>query len=296
MPTTRVRSAPPAPGALASTLQRLGFTDYESRAYLALAATHPATAYETAKSAGLPRANVYAALRSLEGKGAIQPVTEQPVRYVPVDPDRFFGELGDSMGALCETVARGVRAPAPASDDVYVWVHRGADVVHAKLTELIAQARAHILIKAPEERIAPLGPTLKAAAGRGVSVKIVAFGADLASLRTHPRVTIFPHEGDGQRHATAADVLFTMTVDSESAIIVSHASADTVGSFARNASIVYVLETLLLHEIYFAEIFAAFGPQLEKRYGKRLMKLRSKHRPRNRELSVLGATLQKGNA
>lgn len=294
MLATGLRPAPATPQTLAAALQRLGFTDYESRAYLALAASHPATAYEIAKTAGLPRANVYAALRSLEGKGAIQPVTERPVRYVPVDPDRFFGELGDSMGALCETVARGVRAPAPASEDVYVWVHRGADAVHAKLLELIAQARANILIKAPEERIAPLGSALQGAAGRGVSVKIVAFGDDLSSLRTHHRITVFPHEGDGRRHATGADVLFTMTVDSESAIIVSHAGVETVGSFARNPSIVYVLETLLLHEIYFAEIFAAFGPQLEKRYGKRLMKLRAKHRPRNRERSVLGAALQKG--
>ena len=37
-------------------LRRLGFTDYESRAYLALCESYPATAYEVSKKAKLPKA------------------------------------------------------------------------------------------------------------------------------------------------------------------------------------------------------------------------------------------------
>ena len=72
--TTRTKhdaSAPPAD--LIPSLQRLGFTDYEAKAYVALSSRYPATAYEVAKVSGLPRANVYSVLRTLELKGAIQP-------------------------------------------------------------------------------------------------------------------------------------------------------------------------------------------------------------------------------
>jgi hypothetical protein len=50
-----------------------------------------------------------------------------------------------------------------------------------------------------------------------------------------------------------------------------------------------VIQTLLLHEIYFAEIYAALGPQLEARFGKRLEKLRRKYRPTGRERPVMDA-------
>ncbi len=54
----RVSAAAVATPALATALRGLGFTDYEARAYAALAARQPATAYEIANQAGLPRANV----------------------------------------------------------------------------------------------------------------------------------------------------------------------------------------------------------------------------------------------
>ena len=49
---TAARSRQP----LAASLRELGFSDYEARAYAALAARQPATAYEIAKVTGLPRA------------------------------------------------------------------------------------------------------------------------------------------------------------------------------------------------------------------------------------------------
>jgi hypothetical protein len=58
-------------------------------------------------------------------------------------------------------------------------------------------------------------------------------------------------------------------------------------SYARDSSIVYVIETLLLHEIYLAEIHQAFGKQLDARFGRKLEKLRRKYRPRGRGRPVI---------
>jgi hypothetical protein len=58
-------------------------------------------------------------------------------------------------------------------------------------------------------------------------------------------------------------------------------------SFARDYSIVYVIETLLLHEVYLAEIHSAFGDQLESKFGRQLGRLRRKYRPKGRERPVL---------
>ncbi len=272
----RTRAA--APQALAASLQELGFTDYEARTYIALAQSHPATAYEVALRAGLPRANVYSVLRALEGRGAIQPVSEDPVKYAPIDPERFFSAIRNHTGSLCDSVVATLKRHSTDDDDLYMWVARGEREVRSKLLELIGAARQHVWIKALDSLIEPLLPALSAAAERRVSVKLIAFGENVGKLKIHPGITVFPHEGDAKPPGTAVDVLLTMAVDLDGIMIASHAR-EVVGSYTRNHSITYVIQTLLLHEIYLAEIFADIGPMLEQKYGKRLRRLRMKHRP-----------------
>src|SRR5262245_58508429 len=107
---------------LRASLQELGFTDYEARAYLALAGAYPATAYEVAKLAGLPRANVYSVLRTLELRGAIQKVAQDPVRYAPYKPDDYFAQQARKTAELCRAVAREVKQQSRPDETVYVWV------------------------------------------------------------------------------------------------------------------------------------------------------------------------------
>lgn len=270
---------------LAQALQRLGFTDHEARAYATLSQTAPATAYEIAKISGLPRANAYNVLRALEAKGAIQPVTENPVRYVPVDPERYFGQIEKSTTTLCDSVVRELQTRTGVDDSVYVSVYRGSQQVNDKLSELIQSARKHVWIKAPTALISPFQDAITQAARRGIEIRIVAFGDNIKNLKTHPDITVIPHEGDGVPHG-AADVLFTITVDFDGVMIVSYAK-DAIGSYARNHSIVYVIQTLMLHEVYFSEMYAVFGNAIDARFGKQLAKLRKKYRPEGMERFVL---------
>jgi HTH-type transcriptional regulator, sugar sensing transcriptional regulator len=51
------------------SLQQLGFTEYEARAYVALLQRYPVNGATVAKLAHLPRANVYDVLSKLEARG-----------------------------------------------------------------------------------------------------------------------------------------------------------------------------------------------------------------------------------
>jgi predicted transcriptional regulator len=276
------RAALPLP----ASLRELGFTDYEARAYAALAAKQPATAYEIAKVAQLPRANVYAALRNLEGRGAIQPVTENPVRYVLVNPEQFFRRIQRSTAGLCDDVVRSLKRTVKADESAYVWVYRGEDEVHAKLTGMIEDAREHIWLKGPVELIEPYAGLLVEAARRDVSVRLIVFGEEVPGLIAHARIQVVPHEGDGEPHGPPSDLMLTAAADSTGMLIVSYAGT-VKASYARDSSIVYVIETLLLHEIYLAEIHQVFGKQLDARFGRKLEKLRRKYRPRGRGRPVI---------
>lgn len=284
------KSDSPAPAAsteLIDSLQRLGFTDYEAKAYVALSGRYPATAYEVAKVSGLPRANVYSVLRTLEIKGAIQPVGETPRSYAPVDPEDFFGRHARNTAALCSSLAKEIKTQSQPREDTFVWHYSGEEDVAAKVSELIRNAASSVWIKAPDHLIKPYLPLLRAAIRRGVQVILVVFGEDYASLQVDPEMVVFPHEGDAIKRG-AADVLFTMTTDFSGVMITTHhEAAGAHGSYARNRAIVYVVQTLFLHEFYFAEMYQKVGGVLDATFGKELAKLRKKYRPKDMEKNVL---------
>ncbi|MBN9263199.1 MAG: hypothetical protein J0I75_01295, partial [Hyphomicrobium sp.] len=51
------------------------------------------------------------------------------------------------------------------------------------------------------------------------------------------------------------------------------------GAYTRNRPIVNLAESLIRHEVYFAEIFEMFGQPIQKTFGTALMDLRRKHLP-----------------
>lgn len=264
---------------LVEALQQLGFTDYEARAYLALAQSYPATAYEVAKLSALPRANVCSVLRQLQTKGAIQPISENPIRYAPRNPDDFFGRYARQTTSLCDQVAGQIKSRSRPDENSYVWSYTGADEVRAKIEALIREARESVWIKAPDHLIIPYLSALGAAAARGAQVVLIVFGDDPARLKVHPKMNVFLHEGDGIKRG-AANVLFTISTDFSGVMIVTHhPSLGVSGSYARNRSIIYVVQTMFTHEFYLAEIHAKIGPVLDANFGKELAALRKKYRP-----------------
>src|SRR3546814_17605368 len=83
----------------------LGFTEYEARVYVQLLRHSPATAYEIAKAASVPRPNTYHALEALAKRGAVLPVSENPIRYVAANPREFLDSISRQTKALRTALA-----------------------------------------------------------------------------------------------------------------------------------------------------------------------------------------------
>lgn len=259
-------------------LQELGFTDYEARVYVALLLASPATAYEISKSNGLPRPNVYSALEGLERKGAVQRVSKEPVRYVPVDPKELLERISRNVSHRCVSLRERLISLKPAQQTEYVWNVSGTDEAHSKIDELIAEARRHVWIKAYHAALEPHFASLEAAARRGVSVLLVLFGdkAQIEGWRSITSAVVYAHEGDGTvvglgRH------LVTLTTDFKVALIAN--LKEQSGAYTRSSAVVNLADTMIRHEVYLAEIFGAFGKDLERRFGRALSSLRKTYLP-----------------
>ncbi len=264
---------------ISNDLRSLGFTEYEMRAYLALLQGNPATAYQVSKESGLPRANVYPALEGLVKKGAAQPVTETPARYVPVPPEVLFARLVQDVDAQCRRVAGKLSRLRQHSGEEYVWSLRGDEVIRDKIEGMIVAARSHIWIKAHVHLLEAHREALLRAAERGVQVILILFGdpAAHAEFTLNPPSQVYMHEGNGLE-VGLANTLVTVTRDFEEALAVNTAEGG-FGAYTRNVPVVNMAESLIRHEIYLAEIFGRFGREIETAFGPALVSLRRNYLP-----------------
>jgi len=262
---------------LVSNLGRMGFTGPEARTYEALIRAQPATAYELAKISGLARANSYNAVTNLVTKGAIQPVSSQPVRYAITSPDHFFSGIAGEIQATAERIQDQVNATAAPVADQFVEVSNGKLAVDDKIRSLIAAARQDLHFKTSAELIKPYVEDVAVALARGVRVTIVASGEDWTALKT-AGARIVPHEGTGSHPSQANDVVLTAVADAE-ASFVGTMSPFHRGYSAENPTLVYVIQMMILHEIYLSEIVEAIGPDQLEALGVSFEKLRELYRP-----------------
>lgn len=257
--------------------RKLGFTEYEAKAYLTLCQSSPATAYEVSKIAGLAKANVYQALEGLAQRGAVQPVSAAPVKYVPVEPSRLLGQIAKSTTAQCKQLADKLNHTKIVDGTDYVWMLNGDENIHIKIDEMIHRARKHIWIKAPQHLLERHTVALKRAAKRGIKMVMVLFGPPdcLTRFAFGTSSRVYLHEGSGVMIGPAPQ-LVTITIDFEEALTASCGESGH-GVFTRSLPVVHLAESLLRHEVYLAEIFQKFGPKIEGVFGPALFKLREKY-------------------
>lgn len=172
-------------------LTSFGFTPTESLVYEILVTHGPGTGYAVARAAGLARANAYSALEGLVSKGAARADEGKPKRYRPEPPPVLLGRIVDRQQRAVENLATALQAISVPTTQTLTEISslRSASQL---LTLEIARARTRVLLVAPPEVYAGLGPALRRAAGAGVGLTLYADGpveapVDVAQLSSGGR-------------------------------------------------------------------------------------------------------------
>lgn len=174
-------------------LSRLGLTEYEGRAYLALLrhAGAPgysgATGYEVAKASGVPRAKIYEVLRTLGLKGAAYThIRGTRTFHFAADPEELLRRhLDDSrdlvaeLGPVLNELRDGSR-PGPQ-----VATIEGYEQVLAKAEKVIESSTDRVFVTGLPEHVPRIGAALLAAESRGVRVFAVTYGPAELPVERH---------------------------------------------------------------------------------------------------------------
>jgi sugar-specific transcriptional regulator TrmB len=85
-------------------LQRIGLTEYEAKAYLALMNTHLNTATNVAEKSGVPRTKIYTVLESLANKGWVHIYSGVPLLFKAADPREIFEKIKEDYSQFLESI------------------------------------------------------------------------------------------------------------------------------------------------------------------------------------------------
>lgn len=171
---------------LIAALTRLGFSQYEAQAFVALVGQQPMNGSEISRRAGMPPSKVYETLARLEAKGAVLVNRSEPVRYVAVSPAdvldalkaRFDSDIANVTAALDEL-------PTPEEPGL-VWSLHDKDTIIRSFVRVITGATRGIFAGVWDEELEQLGPSLETAAANGVGVHVAIYGKrTLASAHTY---------------------------------------------------------------------------------------------------------------
>lgn len=159
--------------AVIDQLSRLGFSQPEAKAYLALLGKSHATGYEVAKNSGLSRGQVYETLGRLESAGAVQRSLDG--KYVAV-PFREFAH--DKLATVREAIKEIEQALPQLSEtrgEAALIVYGSANLVLRAL-EIVHTARRNIFLACFPPELDKLTDELLSAKARGVDVNVLSYG------------------------------------------------------------------------------------------------------------------------
>ncbi len=159
----------------AEVLGRVGLTQYEARAYIALVGRGLGDAATIAQSAGIPRTSAYKVLESLAEKGYAKATGGKPILFRPTPPLDVAETLKGAIQEVFEALAELHREVAEHGEPQLVYLLSGRSKVLAKIGELLDQSTKTFILTTPRlsEIRDDLDKKVQHAIKRGVAVTFV---------------------------------------------------------------------------------------------------------------------------
>lgn len=259
---------------LVRTLQKLDFTEYEAKAYLALLEQSPLTGYGVARNSGVPRSKVYEVLEGLIASGAVLASHGDPTRYGPLPPQELIALRRREAEASIRAAESGLAHYASSSANRgVIWDITGRKEILQRVREVVGRARRRVLLQVWAEDAPELRAALAASAEGGVEVVVVAYGDPgygFARVYLHePGAELITAEYGGR--------WVILSIDSVEIVagIVSLEN-ESRAAWSRHPGLVMPITEQIKHDLYIAELLLTQRATLEASFGPGLVRLRER--------------------
>ncbi len=239
-------------------LKKLGLSFYEAKAFLALLQKHPANGYEISKLGKIPPSKVYETLQGMKHRGLVIPDEQtDPVQYYPIPYEKLVHRFKQDFRATIDELEAELQQIQPLPQIDLAWNLQNYQQVVAKLTELIDQATATLLLSVWPAELDLLRAAVARAEARGVRVIAGVFGSP--DLATPYRIDLSLCGVSSQRRLNAC---LTVVVADEAEVVISEIRAEaTVGIWTHAPGIVLVAKEYIKHDIWGRILIETLGEE-----------------------------------
>jgi sugar-specific transcriptional regulator TrmB len=239
-------------------LVRLGFSEYEAKAYVALLRESPVTGYQLSKASGVPRSMIYEVLGKLTARGAAMTLhKEGSTKYAPVPAEEFLDQLLHEYEELVTSLKEDLVTLESVSDLEYVWNIEGHENIMAKAEEMIDQAECHIYLSLLPATFPALRSVLVGAVERGVQVVLYST-SDLDLPGGRVIVTPVPEEA----HERVEGLWLVLVIDEKEVLIGELLTENQArASWTGSPLFVFVAEHHLRTDLYLPHVLSLLGEQ-----------------------------------
>jgi len=227
-------------------MKKLGFSEYECKAYLNLLEEYPLNGYTLSKNSGIPRSRIYEILKNLIEKQMVFEQREEKNKlYYPVEPDIFIKKLRHHYDDIFENISQFTEKlyTEKKQADKLVII-KGRKNIFSFLNLLIKGADKRIAMSVWDEEIRDLTEELDSAIRRGVALRGIYFGEN------NPYDTLVPHRRIKRYMAEKKERYLSIIIDGTHVIsgIVSRGE-DSKVTWTQDEGFIEVSEDYIAHDL-----------------------------------------------
>lgn len=158
--------------------KKVGFSQYEAKAYVTLLQHSPITGYELSKRSGVPRSMIYEVLGKLVDRGAVHQVPSEPIKYAPVPPKDLIQRLRRDLTRTLDYLEEEMDSLDEDSDLDVIWHIRGYKSVIDEITAVIEKSQEECWLSIWEPQYESVKPYVEALIQRDIRVFSILFGTE----------------------------------------------------------------------------------------------------------------------
>ena len=240
-------------------IQKIGFSQYESKAYISLLQNSPVTGYELSKRSGVPRSMIYEVINKLIDKGAIYIIPTEPTKYSPVPAQKFLSRIRGNIDNTLDFLETSLRNLEQVREVDVVSHINGYKLVMDEMLSIIEGATRELWLSVWNPQASLLVRNVQEAESRSVKVLSMIFGDESCHLGA-----TFHHD-----YMTADVVkeriggkLTTVARDKEEAIIANFVNNEVSWAVkTKDPALVLIATEFIRHDIMIEAITRHFGSQ-----------------------------------
>jgi len=248
---------PPGKNEIIASLERLGLSSYEAKAYLAAVGQPPITCYKLAQLSGVPRARIYEIVDKLAAKGLLLFQSGDRTLLAAADYKKFLelreSEVRDNIEGLRKSLAA-----LPSAESSGIWNIRGRSQILQTARDLIAASKRYVYLETMTEDAQELLPAVQKALRRKVEMHGVYCGdlrQDLPGLVKHL----------GESGSVCSEI--AVVADGLQALIGCTQPEDSCSAaVTQNKGIVRITREYIRHEVFLNSFSGGSDPAAEGLY------------------------------